>query len=214
MAENDQWCQSLEKWEKFFYTWIDKPSPENLLNAMTFFDFRHVYGDGELSKKLRASLFKDLDEYGNRFFRAMSNEFQHHQVPLGFFNNFLVGKDGEHKDALDIKRVMNFFVEFARILSLEANINFTSTAMRLEELRKREVIRQDEYENYRHPWDIFLLHRLQHQIRLIEEGQESHNFINPSKLNTLDRDLLRSAFKLLSDLQLKIKLRFSPGVPL
>ena len=41
--------------------------------------------------------------------------------PLSFFRNFIVEKDGEHKNRLDIKtRGLVPFVDFARVMALEA----------------------------------------------------------------------------------------------
>jgi CBS domain-containing protein len=212
MAENDQWCQGLSQWKSNFSRWVDQPYKNNLLNAQIFFDCRHVYGKGLLSNNLRTHLLDDLCPKGQKLFSAMSHEYLKQSPPLGFFNNFAVSKSGEHKNSLDIKYVMNFIVEFARILALESGLGANSTSRRLDELHKNNVLTQDENLNLQRAWNLCLYHRLQHQIQLLEQGEESHNFINPQDLNTLDRDMLKSAFKLIPDLQLKIKLRFAAGI--
>ncbi|MDD7987390.1 DUF294 nucleotidyltransferase-like domain-containing protein [Lentisphaera marina] len=212
MAENDAWCQDLTKWKSNFSKWVDKPYETNLLNAQIFFDFRHVYGQGELSQNLRNHLLDELCQKGDKLFSAMSQQYLQQSAPLGFFNNFIVSKSGEHKNSLDIKYVMNFIVEFARILALESSLEATSTARRLDELFKKRVLSKAENQNLQRAWNLCLYHRLIHQIQLLDQDLESHNFINPEDLNTLDRDMLKSAFKLIPDLQLKIKLRFSAGL--
>ena len=107
---------------------------------------------------------------------------------------------------------MNFIVEFSRILALEASIDATSTSRRLEEIKRKNIINADENKNLQRAWNLCLYHRLHHQIQLLDKGFESHNFINPKELNTLDREMLKSSFKLIPDLQLKIKLRFNSGL--
>ncbi|EDM27771.1 Signal-transduction protein [Lentisphaera araneosa HTCC2155] len=212
MAENDQWCQPLKIWKSNFSRWVEKPFKENLLNAQIFFDFRHVFGKGQLSQKLRSHLLADLCPSTHKLFSALSHNYLQQSAPLGFFNNFIVSKGGEHKNSLDIKYVMNFIVEFARILSLESSLDATSTARRLDELNQKEILSNEENQNLQRAWSLYLYHRLQHQIELLEQNEDSHNFINPQELSTLERDMLKSAFKLIPDIQLKIKLRFNAGL--
>jgi len=107
---------------------------------------------------------------------------------------------------------MNFIVEFARILSLESSLDATSTARRLDDLSKQGILSHEENQNLQRAWSLCLYHRLQHQIELLDQNEESHNFINPQELSTLDRDMLKSAFKLIPDIQLKIKLLFNAGL--
>ena len=38
MAKNPQWCVSLTEWKKYFAIWIATPEPQNLLDAIIFFD--------------------------------------------------------------------------------------------------------------------------------------------------------------------------------
>ena len=212
MAENDSWCQPLSQWKKYFSKWINQPSTEACLNSKIFFDFRAVYGEAKLSNVLRNELFDLIKKSGSKLLAKLSGEFCAERVPIGFFRNFILEKSGEHRDALDIKRVMNFFVEFSRILSLEAAISEPSTHQRLESLRDHKIISQEEFENLQRAWQLFMYLRLQHQIDLIEDQQDSDNFIKPTQLNSLDRDLLKAAIQLIPDLQLKLKMRFCSGM--
>jgi CBS domain-containing protein len=56
MASNPKWCLSLEEWKRTFNGWIGGGSPESLLNASIFFDFRALYGAEHLAEELRGWL--------------------------------------------------------------------------------------------------------------------------------------------------------------
>ncbi len=53
MAGNPKWCLSLEEWKSAFSGWIGGGSPEALLHATIFFDFRALYGAQHLAEDLR-----------------------------------------------------------------------------------------------------------------------------------------------------------------
>src|SRR5512146_2662181 len=53
MASNPKWCLSLEEWTRTFSGWISGGSPEALLHATIFFDFRALYGAHSLAEDLR-----------------------------------------------------------------------------------------------------------------------------------------------------------------
>jgi CBS domain-containing protein len=42
MASNPMWCLSLEEWKRAFSSWISNGTPESLLHASIFFDFRSL----------------------------------------------------------------------------------------------------------------------------------------------------------------------------
>ena len=212
MAENEAWCQPLSHWKKYFNNWVDQPSTQACLNGKIFFDFRSVYGDGSLAQELRKELFQLIKNNGTPIMAALSLDFAQQRPPLGLFGNFLLDKTSKKAGVLDIKRVMNFFVEFTRILSLENAISDASTQQRLEALHLKEVLNQEEFENLQRAWKLFMFLRLQHQIELHESNLEPDNFIKPNDLNSLDRNLLKRAFQLIPELQLKLKMRFCSGL--
>ena len=53
MASNPELCLSLEEWQAKMAGWIDVSMPKALLDAAICFDFRALYGDGELVAALR-----------------------------------------------------------------------------------------------------------------------------------------------------------------
>jgi len=44
---------TLRTWKKYVADWVATPTPDALLSALTFFDFRPVYGETALAEDLR-----------------------------------------------------------------------------------------------------------------------------------------------------------------
>ena len=80
MATN--WCQSLGEWLRLFKSWVNSPSPQALLQACVFFDFRPVYGELSLQPLERV-----LYETGEQsiFLAHMSQTALEFRPPLNFF---------------------------------------------------------------------------------------------------------------------------------
>ena len=200
MARNPKWCQPVTKWCEYFERWVLKPEPKELLHATIFFDFRCGFGDDSLTHHLRNHLIEK--SRGQDIFtfhlahQAMSN-----RVPLSFFKNFIVERDGEHKNQLDIKsRGLTPFVDFARVLSLKYGIKETNTMARFHALLGEGYISDDLYSSAIESYELQMHMRLIHQLRQIEEGTLPDNYIDPAHITDLERRMLKDAFSVIERL--------------
>jgi len=200
MAINPKWCQPLSVWKGYFSKWIDAPDPAELLNATIFFDFRSGFGDYSLARDLRRHLNAKAQEK-DMFLLHLARQCMGTRVPLSFFKNFIVNKDGEHKHQLDIKRQgLTPFVNFARVLALKHGISETNTLARLKALLTDECIGNDIWKLANDAYELQMQQRLIHQLRQIEEGTLPDNHINPAQLSELERKMLKEAFTVIERL--------------
>ncbi len=200
MATNPRWCQPLAVWKDYFSRWIDSPDPGELLNATIFFDFRSGYGDSNLAQSLRSHLNEKATKK-DVFLFHLARQCVSIRIPLSFFKNFIVNKDGEHKNRLDIKHQgLTPFVNFARILALKHGISETNTLARLKELLASELISHEMWSTATDAYELQMQQRLIHQLRQIEEGKQPDNHINPEELSDLERRMLKEAFAVIERL--------------
>ncbi|MEK6591825.1 MAG: DUF294 nucleotidyltransferase-like domain-containing protein, partial [Pseudomonadota bacterium] len=82
MAGNPLWCLSLMEWEARFASWAADTDPRALLNAVIFFDFRALSGEGKLTTVLREKLFR-LTAGNARFLRQLAQYALESRPPLG-----------------------------------------------------------------------------------------------------------------------------------
>lgn len=206
MASNPEWCLSLEEWQARFGRWIHTPEPKALLNASIFFDFRPLYGDEELSHSLREWLL-GATRKATLFLRLMSENALQCQPPLGLIRDFVFDNNKEFPHTIDLKMYGSRpFVDAARIFSLANGVALTGTAQRLRGAAGATNLGADVEAIIDGFYFIQLL-RLRHQHDL-QGSDAGANRIDPSKLNELDRLILKEAFKQARRLQDKLKLDY------
>ncbi len=201
MATNPKWCQPLAVWRGYFERWIAAPEPQELLNATIFFDFRAGYGATELATTLREHL-QHQARGQEIFLRHLARDCMGTRAPLSFFRNFIVQRDGEHKNTLDVKRQgLTPFVDFARILALRHGVAETNTLARLKALADEEHLSRELYEAASEAYELQMQLRLVHQLEQIEEGVLPDNRINPAHLSELEKRTLKESFTVIERLQ-------------
>ncbi len=201
MAGNPQWCLALAEWQRIFARWIEEPSPEALLNATSFFDFRPVYGNEVLADRLRTWL---LARAADRpvFLRHMATNALSCEPPLGTLRDFVFDGSKEFPHTRDLKpQGSRIFVDAARIFALASGTSQTSTAERLR------AIPGESPENVAALVDGFYF---VHMLRLRGQAREERppggaNRVDPRELNELDRHVLKEALRQARKLQARLR---------
>ncbi|MGO4817821.1 DUF294 nucleotidyltransferase-like domain-containing protein [Flavobacterium sp. W22_SRS_FP1] len=205
MASNPLWCQSLKEWNAQYNTWIHSPAEKGILMCSIFFDYDFVYGDKELVDSITANILKNVDK-NQIFFAYLGRDALKNPAPLGFFRQFLVEKDGEHKDTFDVKsRGLMPLIDAARLLSLNQKITgVNNTLARFKELAALESQNAATYEACSEAFSILLKFRTQEGFASNSGGR----YLDLNKLTKLDKVKLKNAFHPISDVQEILKTRF------
>lgn len=209
MAMNPKWCLTQMEWQKRFTDWIRTPSPEALLNASIFFDFRALYGNHALADALRDHLLS-LSKENTIFLRMMGQNALEVSPPVGMFSRFSTD-GGEFSGTIDIKKQgSRLFVDGARILALAKGVRATSTEQRLR-LGGQRIKRSGQAVEA----DVSAFQFIQGlRLRLpADRPHQAHahaNRLDPYSLNEFDQRMLREAFRQAQHLQERIKLDFMP----
>jgi len=206
MASNPKWCLSLSEWKAQFNDWITKPDEDKIMLSTIFFDYDKVYGDSDLVGQMSDSIFQSIDSY-EIFLNFLALNAIKNPPPLGFFRQFLVEHDGEHKDMFDIKaRALMPLVDAARLLVLSKNIkDYNNTILRFQKLVDLEPQNKDLYNACIDAFKILLRFRTIEGLRLGDSGR----FIDLKSLSKSDRLKLKGCFGPIKDIQELIKVRFN-----
>jgi CBS domain-containing protein len=209
MAGNPAWCLSLGEWQALFRRWIAHPSPEAILNASIFFDFRALYGNRGLAEALSATLLACVADQ-NRFLHNLAAEALKRTPPIGFFRDFVVDQDAAHPGTTDLKLyAATLFVDAARLLALRHGVAESSTAGRLRQAAARMRLGSNEAEAWIDAYHYVQMLRLRRQCDLVAAGQPAHNRIDPYELNALDRKVFLEALRQARHLQKRIEMDFT-----
>lgn len=208
MASNPAWRQPFAQWRDQFEDWILKPEPEEVLKATIFFDFRPGFGHTLFADELRNHVVRHASRQ-DVFLRHLAADCLRARPPLSFFRNFIVEKDGEHKNTLDLKtRGLAPLVDFARVMSLGAGIRATNTLDRLERLKEDEAIPSDLAAETMEAYEFMTQLRLVHQLERAELGLTPDNHIEPARLSDIEKRTLKDAFGVVGRAQSFLKEHF------
>ena len=201
MASNPKWCQPLRVWKRYFSNWVATPTPEALVHSVALFDFRPLYGDLSLGEALRDFLVRLLLE-NKLFLGFVANMTVRNKPPIGFLKSFVVEKNGEHKNLLNLKiKGIMPLVDIVRLFALEKGVRETSTLERIEALRPNNTIIREYAEDFSHAFEFIMLLRIHHSYAQIGRGETPKNFIDPSQLSNLEKRSLKEAFTLIEKVQ-------------
>lgn len=207
MASNPQLCLSTEEWQQRYNQWLRSNSPQALLDATIYFDFRPLYGDESLTDELWAWLKKNVPA-ATLFLRFMAEMALAVKPPLGgLLRDFSFDEHKEFPHTLDLKtQGTRLFVDAARILALANGVEATSTPERLRAVAKLGKLGRDDVEAIID--GFFFLQQL--RLRVQQEGTPMGlaNRVDPEKLNELDRFVLKESLKQARKLQSRIQMDY------
>jgi PAS domain S-box-containing protein len=224
MAKNGRWCQPLSVWKNYFAGWIEKSEAEDLLKTKIFFDFRAAWGKKELADELRESLWGRLSA-NSRFFFLLARDVLRYEPPVGLFGNFVstAGQNYEGAAAagsknssgavgaagIDIKAVMTFIVDFARIYSLNSSVADTNSISRLAALCEKGVLKNSSYEEMSQAYSYLMHLRLENQVKKYRETGFADNNIDPYSLTSIDQKMLKEVFSQIKYFQVRLSYDFT-----
>ncbi|MDY0072722.1 MAG: DUF294 nucleotidyltransferase-like domain-containing protein [Thauera sp.] len=208
MASNPELCLTLDEWKSRFSDWIRSPSPDALLKASIFFDFRIMYGNAQLGQQLHQWLDRNV-RHDAGFLRMMAGNALSVTPPLGRLRDFVLEDNG----TLDLKKSgTRLFVDVARIFALRTGVSSSSTVQRLRQSSARLGISSEDVAAIVGSFDFIQLLRLRTQHLDTAPGAEpahpGNNQINPDQLNELDRRILKEALRQARKLQTRLKLDY------
>ena len=206
MASNPQLCLSVEEWQQRFASWLRSATPQALLDATIYFDFRPIYGDEALAERLHDWLRQHIPKAA-LFLRFMAENALLVHPPLGMIRDFSFDDNKDFPHTIDLKGSgTRLFVDAARILALANGIDATSTAERLRAVAAQGKLGGEDVEAMLH--GFYFIQQL--RLRVQQEGTPTGlaNRVDPDKLNELDRLILKEALKQAKKLQSRLQLDY------
>ncbi|HSW51772.1 MAG TPA: putative nucleotidyltransferase substrate binding domain-containing protein [Sulfuricaulis sp.] len=208
MAGNPECCLSLEEWQARFLNWIEHGTPEHLLNASIFFDFRAIYGERAPMEELRRWVAERV-AVNTTFLRQMAENALRNRPPLGLVRDFVLSDDNAHPHTIDLKlNGATPFVDAARIFALAAGSAQTNTAKRLRAAARALHIPDAELADWNRAFHFLQLLRLRHQHEQQRTGITPDNHLDPDTLNPLDRRILKEALRQARKVQARLALDY------
>lgn len=201
MATNEKWRKPQKIWHEYFSQWVGNPSPKALLNSSVFFDLATIHGDISLLDEVKERLLRKTK--GNSLFLAhLSKNALAFRPPLGFFRDFVLIKEGENQNVLDLKHNgIAPIVDLARIYALNEGVAASNTIERLKQVAGTPSLTKASAENLIDAYEFLGLLRMEHQAKKLQLNEKPDNYLAPKDISKLEREHLKDAFKVIKTLQ-------------
>ncbi|MDW3055759.1 DUF294 nucleotidyltransferase-like domain-containing protein [Vibrio sp. 1978] len=208
MATNPEWRKTRAEWEECFGNWIDNPTPERLLNSNIFFDLLGVHGRVKWAEQLSSFIVRRAKR-NNRFLACMAYNAIRRTPPLGFFKDFVMEKDGRHRNSINLKRRGTApLADLIRVHSLAIGSRSQNSFDRLDDINDAGILPKGRGLDLRDAMELIYMVRIRHQALDIENGEEPDNNIEPENMSEFERRNLKAAFQILCNAQNFIKFRY------
>jgi len=212
MATTNAWRLRLRDWQETVGRWTRTPTDDAVMRVSIFFDIRAIHGDHALADALQAVMLEKAAS--NTIFQAaLAANALASRPPLGVFRRFVVERDGEHRDSVDIKkRGVLPVTEIVRLHALAHGVAAVNTDERLAGLARGGYMTIVDSRNLMDALHCVQRIRMQHQSEQVTAGEPADNYINPRELPRLAREQLRDAFTIIDEAQSAVRQRYRAGL--
>lgn len=212
MARNGEWRQPLSVWQQKVCRWVATPTPEAAMRVSIFFDLRCIHGSASLCHQLQETMLAQSSA-NSIFLAALAANALDSKPPLGIFRRFVLDRDGEHRDSLDLKkRGVLPITEMVRLRALAGGISAVNTEERLQALARDRRMTMVDSRNLADALHFIQHQRMQQQCGQIARGEQATNFVNPKDLPKMAKEQLRDAFTIIDDAQSAVRQTYRAGM--
>lgn len=211
MASNPQWCQRLSQWQATVDQWMTSPTPAAVMRVSIFFDLRGIWGDTTLSRAVQHHMLTHAKS-NSIFQAALARNVLESSPPLGLLRQFVVERNGEHRDQFNLKkRGILPLIELVRLRALSAGVPALGTLDRLAALKALGHMNPADADGLTEACRVISRLRIELQADQVSRGEAVHNYCDPKALSRLTRHNLRGAFAVIHDAQASVRLHYLQG---
>ncbi len=208
MASNPYYAMRQKEWLKRCAEWINGGTPQDLLDASIFFDFRGLFGEQTLLEPVK-EFVKQAAQDSPRFISFLATNAMSWHVPLTLFGS-IDTKEVDGVEVIDIKvNGTALIVDFARIYALALGIEVRGTEERLLAIAKAKQYDEQKGKDWVAAFNYLQMLRLKAQ--LLQPAGQSYlkaNQLPFDSLSPVDRIVLKATFNVCQSMQQRLKLDY------
>ncbi|GAL11062.1 predicted signal-transduction protein containing cAMP-binding and CBS domains [Vibrio astriarenae] len=175
---------------------------------LSSFDLDGVYGRLKWAEQLNGFIVRRARK-NNRFLACLARNALNRTPPLGFFKSFVMEKDGQHKNSINLKRRGTApLADLIRVHALAVGSRAKNSFERLDDIIDANILPKGRAKDLRDAMEFICMVRIRHQALDVENGIEADNNVEPDNLSDFERRNLKDAFQILSNAQNFLKFRY------
>ncbi|MBB3109965.1 CBS domain-containing protein [Paenibacillus phyllosphaerae] len=204
ISNNLDWNHSLTEWQHKLNGWFEDPNWERVRYLLIVADGRCVYGQEELLSALKRHFYSDMLKNPVIVNHMLSNTMRH-KVLIGVFGQLLKEQYGEDAGSLDVKYGAYIpMVNSIRLLAIQAELHETSTLARIQELKARGRLTDEDAQAYTVAFKLFLRLRLMTTEREVDAMYGNNGKLASRRLTKELIDELKTALRVGKKLQRQV----------
>jgi len=202
-ASSPLFNRTVGGWQQAAVLWrADLDNAKYLMLSSTLLDARPITNTA-LAQPVRAAFSAGSEDPS--FGRTFTHYSLGSRPPSGFARNFVIGRFGELKGHLNLKKAgLRPVASLARALALRAGDTTGSTVDRLDRAHAAGLLNIDEAESLKGAFTLCYELVLDEQIRAVKNDSEIRSTVDVGKLDSLQRRHLRAAFRAINQVQERI----------
>lgn len=206
MASNPDYCLSQRQWLARCANWIDRGTPQDLLDASIFFDFRALAGNLSLADPIQDQVARAAAN-APRFIALLAANACKWKVPLTIFGGIDTTRvDGY--DTIDLKlNGTALMVDFARIYALANGITERGTKPRLEAVARALDYDEKRTADWISAFEYLQTLRLKAQMSVPVVAGNA-NALDVGSLSKVDKVILKAALNVTKTMQQQLRLDY------
>jgi signal-transduction protein with cAMP-binding, CBS, and nucleotidyltransferase domain len=197
MSTNTRWRKTLTGFRDQTMGWISRARGDGLRYCDIFFDFRHCYGKGELTRSLRDFVTENAKR--PHFLSQLYKLDEKHRGALNIFGHLVTDPNGgPNHGKIDLKSAGTLpLVQGIRLLALREGIDATSTSSRMSRLHGDGHLSNDEYDYLKGAHEHISNLLLRQQLEDHRQGNTISNHVSKQVLTKRQKDMLVDGYKAL-----------------
>jgi CBS domain-containing protein len=205
------WCRSAGAWRRTYLDWVRNPATLAPGDPGHVFDFRSVQGESAFAVSLREAVTAAVRDTPD-FLGLMAASATAIKPPLGFLRRHVVGHDGSYSDWLNLEEHgLRLLASAVRVLAMEQGLTDTNTLGRLREAAGRMSLSKRLEDDLREVFSFMTVLNVSHYLQSPSPVKEGDDLLNPNRLTTTQRRMLKQGFKVIAELQELVVKRYSSG---
>jgi len=206
MASNPDYCLSQRQWLARCANWIDRGTPQDLLDASIFFDFRALAGNLSLADPILEQVTRTAAR-APRFIALLAANACKWKVPLTIFGGIDTTRVGG-RNTIDLKlNGTALMVDFARVYALANGITERGTKPRLEAVARALGHDEKRTSDWVSAFEYIQTLRLKAQMsEPVVPGNA--NALDVGTLSQVDKVILKAALNVTKTMQQRLELDY------
>jgi CBS domain-containing protein len=212
MVSNPVWSQTVENFVRQLRTWVFSRDPEAAMNIAIFFDAAAVAGPPDLVYRAKEALV-GLMQGETALLAQFAHLIETFTTPsLGVLSTFMAAV-GVGPDEIDLKRAGTFpIVHGVRAMAIDKGILENATVGRIAALVKAGSLEPKFGQELTSALQVFMEFRLILQLHALHrQSISAESIVRLDEITTVDRDILRDAFRVVRQFRELIRNRYHLG---